>query len=71
MSSRILSYVSSYRVILKLPLLMAKLLARVLKDESVEDLEDDHDARFHKYQLCSTCEKVLLGKFFEYFFFSS
>lgn len=48
MPRRILSYVSSYRVILKLPLLMAKLLARVLQDETVEDLaEDDHDARFH------------------------
>ncbi|PMD23081.1 hypothetical protein NA56DRAFT_644652 [Hyaloscypha hepaticicola] len=62
MSSRILSYVSSSRVILKLPLLMAKLLACVLQDESVEDLEDDRDA-------CSTCEKVILGKFFGYFFF--
>jgi hypothetical protein len=41
---------------------MAKLLACVLQDESVEDLEDDRDA-------CSTCEKVILGKFFGYFFF--
>jgi hypothetical protein len=48
MPSRILSYVSSYRVILKLPLSMAKHFARVLQDDTVEDLtEDDYDPRFH------------------------